>query len=487
MRRSLFSLLSAILLVGSVPAVLADVNGGKVCAGCTVVLGLIEQTAQIHSVSVTQAIAQVCGLLPSPYDYTCSTLISWYGPSLIKMIEDQYTPDVICNVVGVCNSSSGETCRIFPAPKSSKLQGKQMEKAEFEQHVNNAKIKYGAAFKDLKFNACDWMPDICRIGDHKPVFDNDGDMFSTYGPLRGSDWRGQDCDDTHNGIFPGRYDLDITSDNNCNGIYGVDPATNVPFEKQWCDGTGAMGVAILGDSATAHFRIPPGYLTAANLNAHTFKNFISNLENELDFPMLSWSTGHRTTDEFQPDVDGPVDSIYLRMRKNNLCNQNDYQNIGVNGASSGTLKNQLSNILSRDSLLSPLPQKPVLLYMAMIGNDVCTHSATPRNTPEEYKQNFKDTILALDPRLPKGSKVVPIGLVDGRILYDSMHDRIHPIGSTNKDVTYGQFYDYLNCLDLSPCTGWMNSNQTIRDATSATAAAMRDTLPEIIAETKDQL
>ena len=98
-----------------------------------------------------------------------------------------------------------------------------------------------------------------------------------------------------------------------------------------------MGVAILGDSATAHFRIPPNYLTAANLTFANFANILTNLENELDFPMLSWSTGHRRTEEFAPDVDGPVDSIYMRMRKNNLCNNNDYQNIGVNGASSGDL------------------------------------------------------------------------------------------------------------------------------------------------------
>ncbi len=42
MRRSLFSLLSAVLLIGNAPSVLADVNGGKVCAGCTVILGLVE-------------------------------------------------------------------------------------------------------------------------------------------------------------------------------------------------------------------------------------------------------------------------------------------------------------------------------------------------------------------------------------------------------------------------------------------------------------
>ena len=68
-----------------------------------------------------------------------------------------------------------------------------------------------------------------------------------------------------------------------------------------------------------------------------------------------------------------------------------------------------------------------------------------------------------------------------------MHDRIHPIGSTNQDVTYATFYDYLNCLELSPCAGWMNSNKTVRDALSATAAAMRDKLPIIVEETRGKL
>jgi len=125
--------------------------------------------------------------------------------------------------------------------------------------------------------------------------------------------------------------------------------------------------------------------------------------------------------------------------------------------------------------------------MAMIGNDVCNKKFTSRTTPEEYHDNFLKTILDLDPRLPKGTKVVLIGLVDGRILYDSMHDKIHPIGSTNQDVTYATFYDYLNCLELSPCAGWMNSNKTVRDALSATAAAMRDKLPIIVEETRGKL
>lgn len=145
-----------------------------------------------------------------------------------------------------------------------------------------------------------------------------------------------------------------------------------------------MGIAILGDSATAHFRIPPAYFTAANISAFTYQNILRNVENELDFPMLSWSTGHMSTADFYPDVDGPVDSIYMRLRENNLCNHNDYQNIGVNGASSGSMRGNdgFFNILSRNSDLSPLPQKPLLLFMAMIGNDVCSSRTTPRNNPE---------------------------------------------------------------------------------------------------------
>ncbi len=54
-------------------------------------------------------------------------------------------------------------------------------------------------------------------------------------------------------------------------------------------------------------------------------------------------------------------------------------------------------------------------------------------------------------------------------------------------MTYAHFYDYLNCLEVSPCSGWMNSNSTIRDQTSATAAAMRDKLALIVEETKGQL
>jgi hypothetical protein len=44
-----------------------------------------------------------------------------------------------------------------------------------------------------------------------------------------------------------------------------------------------------------------------------------------------------------------------------------------------------------------------------------------------------------------------MGLADGRILYETMHARIHPIGEPKGDVTYTALYDFLNCLEISPC------------------------------------
>ena len=48
------------------------------------------------------------------------------------------------------------------------------------------------------------------------------------------------------------------------------------------------------------------------------------------------------------------------------------------------------------------------------------------------------------------------GVADGRILYNYMHNLTHPIGG----MTYSTFYDFLNCVGVSPCWGWMNSNET---------------------------
>ena len=63
------------------------------------------------------------------------------------------------------------------------------------------------------------------------------------------------------------------------------------------------------------------------------------------------------------------------MREWNLCNNNDYQNIGVNGGDSG---NSWGNIhaLKRD----PQNDYPLIMFLELIGNDVCAKSFSSMTT-----------------------------------------------------------------------------------------------------------
>ena len=76
-------------------------------------------------------------------------------------------------------------------------------------------------------------------------------------------------------------------------------------------------------------------------------------------------------------------------------------------------------------------------------------------TPEEFYAKNLQTLQYVDSIVAPGSVVVCMGLVDGRVLYDSLHDHIHPISSLCNDVTYAQFYDYFmtNVYRYPPALG----------------------------------
>lgn len=142
-----------------------------------------------------------------------------------------------------------------------------------------------------------------------------------YPELRGYDWRGADCDDWKSDVYPGRRSVSYGPevDHNCNGIFGVNNVTGRPWEDELCSGTQQMGTLVLGDSASAHFRIPPQWLTAADINSTTYSHLFKILTNELDWPHMSAATGF-TVSDWPGKPEGPMKSIYLKMRENNLCN-----------------------------------------------------------------------------------------------------------------------------------------------------------------------
>lgn len=51
-----------------------------------------------------------------------------------------------------------------------------------------------------------WIQSLIKkiAEDRKPILDVDNDAFSGHPGLRGSSWRGKDCDDSKSDIYPGR-------------------------------------------------------------------------------------------------------------------------------------------------------------------------------------------------------------------------------------------------------------------------------------------
>jgi acyloxyacyl hydrolase len=194
----------------------------------------------------------------------------------------------------------------------------------------------------------------------------------------------------------------------------------------------------------------------------TFKDLLPRIADELDIPHESAYTGHTTT---------PYDthSIYKYLRKWNMCNNNDFQNLGVNGGDSG---NSWGNIkaLQREQTAD----HPMMLFIELIGNDVCG-SSVGGTKPADFKKNIIRLLDWLDTKLPKGSHVVILGLADGDLLYEYLQGTIHPL-----NVTYDNVYEFLNCLKISPCAGWLTTNATARKYTTELAKGLSKMYQQII-------
>ena len=66
--------------------------------------------------------------------------------------------------------------------------------------------------------------------------------------------------------------------------------------------------------------------------------------------------------------------------------------------------------------------------------------------------------------------MVLISLAQGTLLYDTMSAPgvVHPLGTS-----YPAFYDYMSCMGINPCWGWLNTNRTWRNATQASHGRQR--------------
>jgi acyloxyacyl hydrolase len=164
---------------------------------------------------------------------------------------------------------------------------------------------------------------------------------------------------------------------------------------------------------------------------------------------------------------GQTRSIYRRLFDLDHCNHRDYQNIAVNRATSGTMLDIMKSLAR-----NPQEDVPLLVIYSLVTNDVCnSHPDTIANmtTIEEMHGNVMATLFYLDTILPKGSHVLTTGLANGSYLYDLLQDRMHPFGRVGTPLTYSQMHEYLSCLQISSCNGWLTPNTTLRDLTTQRA------------------
>jgi len=233
----------------------------------------------------------------------------------------------------------------------------------------------------------------------------------------------------------------------------------VPYEDELCGQTEYRGLVVLGDSVTAHFRIPPDMLSPGLIDNTTYAGLVHLAEDEADWPHCSWGTGFDSNEQCPP-TPLVMDSLALRLRARNRCNHRDFQNVGVNGCRTGAMAppdGVITTMHARNGT-----DQPAWVIYALVGNDVChgQHNFDVMTTPEEFKKNVLSALDYLNTTLPAGSYVSLVGLVDGRILFNTLHNETHPVG-----VPYPDLYDYLNCIESSPCWGWMNTNATVRNMT----------------------
>uniref|UniRef100_A0A8C0FK54 Acyloxyacyl hydrolase n=1 Tax=Bubo bubo TaxID=30461 RepID=A0A8C0FK54_BUBBB len=385
---------------------------------CVLVVSVIEQLAQWHNSTVKAAMERLCNYIPEKLQGFCYVLAELYGPHIAELIDRKMNADVVCHSLKLCKQDPGQPlCHLYPPPKVS------------------------------------WFSTFFKATDCARSFMLELNSTEASSTLRGYHWRGRDCNDKNTTVYPGRRpdNWDVKSDSNCNGIW-------VSADSQ--------GVVLLGDSAGAHFHIPPEWMTVTQMSAKSFANLPMAFTDELDWPQFSEITGFLNS-----TIGGWTDSLYLRLRRRNRCNHRDLQNISQNAV-------YLSFSLARNQLLD----NPAIVIYATIGNDVCNgnrDTLAHMTTPKEMLSNVVQALRYLDSCLPNGSHVILTGLVDGRFLWDNLHDRYHPLGQLNRDVTYSQLYSFLDCLQVSPCSGWLTPNETLRNLTSERALQLSNVLKEI--------
>jgi acyloxyacyl hydrolase len=210
------------------------------------VVDIVEQLAVIHSATIEQVLDKICTYFPSPFDSTCQNFVNTYGPMIIAGFAAQDNSDDICNAIKICQTPDTDQCRLQPVhPSVPRARARTHAKADPQWKVRAASIFP----KPPTETPWQWIMDLInRLAQkHEPVVDIDRDMYSDAPHLRGSTWRGKDCNDLDAKVHPGAGHNPYKgsgADHDCNGIYGMAP-DGLEWDQKLCKGSKQTGVVVM--------------------------------------------------------------------------------------------------------------------------------------------------------------------------------------------------------------------------------------------------
>ena len=424
---------------------------------CVVVVSLGENEIRNLKQPIVNTLEKVCHTFGTGNGFQkwCSTFVKALGPSILELILRKEDATKVCQQLKMC-----KMCHLTESNQDLSLMASSRNMTAVDLQ-NGAEVLAGLLYlQKLDLGAQAEKKTMGSLigdlfGTYKPYVDVDKDGYSPVVLHRGAHWRGRDCWDIDRKIHPGQVPApDALVDSNCNGIHGKNSHGH-SYETQFCEGSDMRGLVTFGDSASSGFHLAEDWIYIKDL-----KSLLPSLLDEIDRPQLSWDSG------FMSSIRG--ESVYLKMLANNRCNHRQFSNLGHNGAQMKDLSEQVSLLKSSSHSL------PFLAFVAYIGNDVCQDSLDMMTTPETYRQQLLQGLQELDAIAPPNSKVVLMGLVDGRILWDSLYNRRHPLGST-----YEQFWNFLTCTGSNPCATWLTADEATRNATTHRAMELSSVLEEV--------
>ncbi len=225
--------------------------GGSKCAGCTILLVVVESLADVHGTSIADEFAKLCTRLPSVLREPCDEFVTVFGPIIVPMLEAKETADAVCLAINFCGGGApGPVCRLLNPPddlarERAAVAAARRQLAAREQFRLKRKATretpWGWLLKRLEYT----------FNSHLPFDDLDNDTFSDEKEFRGWSWRGKDCNDCDRNVRPGRNSRGQAAgtDWNCNGIYGTDPSSGRPYEETLCEGVQQLRLLLV-------FRVP---------------------------------------------------------------------------------------------------------------------------------------------------------------------------------------------------------------------------------------